>query len=72
MSPGSGLRAYSSNPGQLPACNPLQRAGTATHVEHGVKSFLNSHSAFFATLQMLLKTKALPRKPITTQSPPLP
>ena len=70
--PWHGLRAYSSSPGQLPACNPLQRLSSATHMEHGEKSFLNSHSAFFATLQMLLKTKALPRKPITTQSTPLP
>lgn len=29
-------------------------------------------SAFFATLQMLLKTKTLPMKPITTQATPLP
>jgi hypothetical protein len=49
-----------------------QRATSLTILSTGVCFFfLNSLSAFFATLQMLLKTKALPRKPITTQSTPL-
>lgn len=46
--------------------NPLTLAGAQEEV-----FFSNSLSAFFATLQMLW-TKTLPRKPITTQSTPLP
>lgn len=69
------MRAYSQKNTPEPAiciCPAKQRAKSLTLSTWGMFIFfLNSLSAFFATLQMLLKTKALPRKPITTQSTPL-